>query len=75
MVSSFREIVDLWDSPDALAAELGAGVWAVRKWPQRRMIPAEWWAPLLRTETAQKHGLTAELLADLASREPAEARI
>lgn len=74
MVSSFREVVGLWDTPDALAAEIGAGVAAARKWPQRNAIPAEWWLPILRTETAQKAGLTAEVLALLAAREPAEAR-
>lgn len=74
MVSSFREVVGLWKTPDALAAEIGAGVPAARKWSQRNTIPAEWWLPILRTEVAQKAGVTAELLAALAAREPAEAR-
>ena len=74
MVSSFREVVELWDSPDVLASEIGAGVSAARKWPQRNSIPAEWWSPILRTETAQKAGLTADLLAEFAASEPAEAR-
>lgn len=75
MVSSFREVVGLWESPDALAGEIGAGVSAARKWPQRDNIPAEWWLPILKTRTAQDAGLTAEDLAALAARVPAaEAR-
>lgn len=74
MVESFREVVALWGSPDALAAEIGAGVSAVRKWPQRDSIPAEWWLPILRTSKAQSAGLTAETLATFAAREQSEAR-
>lgn len=74
MASNFREVVGLWESPDALAAEIGAGVAAARKWSQRNTIPAEWWLPILRTEVAQRAGLTAEDLAAFAAREPAEAR-
>lgn len=74
MVSSFKEVVGLWGSPDVLAAEIGVSVFAARKWPQRNTIPAEWWLPILRTPTASKHGLTAEVFAGLAAREPAEAR-
>ena len=69
MVSSFREIVALWGSPDALAAEIGVGISAASKWPQRNNIPAEWWAPILRTERAREAGVTAELLAELAASE------
>lgn len=75
MVSSFREVVALWGSPDALAADIGAGLWAVRKWPQRNAIPPEWWMPILQTEVARKAGLTADTLTALAAREPSEARI
>lgn len=74
MITTFRDVVALWPSPDALAAEIGAGTAAVRKWPQRDNIPAEWWLPILKTGKAQKAGLTADALAGLASRERAEAR-
>jgi hypothetical protein len=75
MVSSFREVVALWGSPDALAADIGAGIAAARKWPQRDNIPAEWWLPILQTEVARGAGLTAEVLTALAAREPVEARV
>lgn len=78
MISSFRDVVELWGpgtkGADALAAEIGAGVWATRKWSHRRTIPPEWWVSILRTEVAQKAGLTADQLAALAARSPAEAR-
>jgi hypothetical protein len=67
MVSTFREVVALWPSPDALASDLGAGVAAARKWSHRNSIPAEWWLPLLRTDVARKAGLTADDLAALAA--------
>lgn len=72
MVSSFRDVVGLWPSPDALAAEIGAGIAAVRKWPQRDNVPAEWWAPIVRTDVARSAGVTAEMLADLAARPRSE---
>jgi hypothetical protein len=74
MLASFRDVVALWPSPDALAAEIGAGMAAARKWPQRDNIPAEWWIAILRTETAKSAGVTAELLAELAARMSASAR-
>jgi len=73
-MSSFREVMALWSSTDALASDVGAPVTAVRKWWQRERIPAEWWASVLSTNTAESHGITADLLAQLAAREPLEAR-
>lgn len=76
-VTTFKDVVALWGSPDALAADIGASVAAARKWPQRDNIPAEWWLPILETDVARKAGLTAEMLASLAARpaaEPAQAR-
>jgi hypothetical protein len=72
--SSFRDIIDLWPSPDEMAAELEAGRWTVPKWKTRNSIPAEWWQRLLKTERAKSHGVTADLLTELASREIEEAR-
>lgn len=68
MVSSFKEVVALWESPDALAAEIGAGVWAARKWPQRDFIPPERWPSILATPTAKEAGLSADLFAFFAER-------
>lgn len=76
---SFRAVIGLWRSPGAMAAEIGASVASARKWEQRDRIPDEWWKPITESETGKAAGVTADLLADLASRkilprEPAEAR-
>ena len=72
MASSFRDIIGLWPSPDALAAELGAKAETVRKWRQRDSIPAEWWMPLIDVARARSVDLSAAEMATLAARrEPA----
>ena len=72
MANSFRDIIGLWPSPDALAAELGAKADTVRKWRQRDSIPAEWWMPLIEAAKARSVALSAAEMATLAvRREPA----
>lgn len=71
---SFRSIIELWPSREAMAAEIGANASAVSKWWQRDGIPAEWWAAVLATDCAVGAGLTAEALTVLAAREPIAAR-
>lgn len=73
-LSSFRSVIELWPSREAMASDIGAGASAVSKWWQRDGIPAEWWAAVLATDTASKKLLTAEALTSLAAREAAEAR-
>lgn len=69
--ASFRAIIDLWPSPDDMAADLEAGRWAVPKWRTRNSIPAEWWQRLLSTDRAKTAGVTADLLTEMAAREGA----
>lgn len=71
MVSNFREVVGLWKNFNALATEIGANREAVRKWSERNTIPAEWWAPILRTKKARWEGLSADLFAEFAARQVA----
>jgi hypothetical protein len=75
---SFRTIIELWPSREAMAVEIGAKPWAVSKWWQRDSIPAEWWSAVLATPIAQKSSLSAEQMAGLVARAPfaelAEAR-
>lgn len=73
-LSSFKAVIDLWPSREAMAADIGAGASTVSKWWQRDGIPAEWWAAVLATDTAAKKLLTAEALTALAAREVAEVR-
>jgi hypothetical protein len=78
--TSFRAIIELWPSKEAMASDVGAGPWAVSKWWQRNSIPAEWWSAVLGAEPAREAGVTAEMLTALAARdtasigEPAEVR-
>ena len=71
-ISSFRALIELWPSREGLAADIGAKPAAVSKWHQRDSVPAEWWAPILSTETAIKSRVRPETLIDLAARAPSE---
>jgi hypothetical protein len=73
-LDSFRSIIELWDSREAMASDVGAGNWAVIKWWKRDNIPSEWWVRVLSTGRAKSAGVTSDLLAELAARESAEAR-
>lgn len=73
-MSSFKAVIELWPSREAMASDIGAGAWTVSKWWQRDGIPADWWTAVLRTGLAKEKGLTAETLVSLAARVPVEAR-
>ena len=62
---SFPDVIGLWGSRADMASDIGATTEAVRKWEERKLIPAEWWLAILETATAQKAGLTAEMLVGL----------
>lgn len=70
--ASFRSIIELWPSREAMAGDTGAPATAVSKWWQRDRLPAEWWSAVLATETATINLVTAEVLTGLAARQPAE---
>jgi len=73
-ITSFRSIIELWPSREAMASDVGTTVPRVTKWGQRNNIPAEWWSSVLATDKAASAGLSAEKLTALAAREPAEVR-
>lgn len=68
-ITSFRSLIELWGSREAMASEVGASNWAVIKWFKRDNIPSEWWTRVLSTEKAKTIGLTSDLFARLATRE------
>jgi len=72
-INSFRQLIELWGTREAMAAEIGAKPSAVSKWWQRDSVPAEWWSPILATDVAIKEEVNAEALIDLAARTPTEA--
>lgn len=69
-ITSFRKLIDLWDSREAMASDIGAKAYVVSKWWQRKSVPAEWWSPILATDVAAKAGVTAETFVALAARNP-----
>jgi hypothetical protein len=73
-ILTFRDVIELWPSREALASDVGAAAWVVSKWWQRKSIPAEWWSAVLDTDRAREAGLNAEMLTTFAAREPVEAR-
>jgi hypothetical protein len=73
-LNSFTSIIELWDTLEAMASDVGASHVAVRKWSARKRIPPEWWSSVLSTDKAREAGVSAELLTRLAAREPAEFR-
>jgi hypothetical protein len=67
-INSFRALIELWETREAMATDINAKASAVSKWWQRDSIPAEWWSPILATEIAFKSKLRAETLIELAAR-------
>jgi hypothetical protein len=71
---SFRSVIELWETREAMASEIGARDRAVSKWWQRDTIPSGWWDAVLSTEKAKTSGLTSDILTRLAAREKDEVR-
>jgi hypothetical protein len=71
-INSFRALIELWETREAMATDINAKASAVSKWWQRDSIPAEWWSPILATETAFRERVRADTLIDLAARTPSE---
>lgn len=68
MISSFREIIALWDTPAALGAAIGAKPDTVRKWGERDRIPPEYWQRTIDAAKAKGRSISAEDLTRLASK-------
>lgn len=71
---SFRDVIELWPSKEALASDVAARAPTVSKWWQRDSIPAERWSAILSTDKARSGGVTSETLIELAARECPGAR-
>jgi len=64
---TFSDIIGLWPSVGALAAEVGVSTDRVRKWAERDSIPGEWFSAV--TNAARERGMdsvTTELMASIA---------
>lgn len=73
-INSFRDVIELWPSRQAMASDVPAPASTVSKWWQRDSIPSEWWSSVLNTDTAKSNEITSDKLTVLAARETAEAR-
>lgn len=69
-ITSFRALIELWETREAMASDISAKASAVSKWWQRDSVPAEWWSPILATEVAFKSKVRADTLIELAARAP-----
>ncbi|WP_299481016.1 carph-isopro domain-containing protein [uncultured Paracoccus sp.] len=67
-MSSFRNVIDEWGGPQRMAADIGASVWAVRKWHQRDSIPSEWWIAIEAASERLDHPVTVKDLAEISAR-------
>ena len=67
-IASFRSLIELWGSREAMASDIGAGASTVSKWWQRDSVPAEWWSVILATDKAVSAEVDAEALTILAAR-------
>lgn len=67
-MQTFREVMDLWPDTATLASDVGAPPYRVRKWRERDSIPSPEWRKLIEAAEAKGYPVTADLLADLASR-------
>jgi hypothetical protein len=72
-LTSFRSVIELWPSREAMSEDVGAGNWAVIKWWRRDSIPSKWWPAVLSTAKAAEAGVTLDVLARLTAREEARA--
>ena len=68
-LASHRAVIELWETREALAAELGEDSRMISKWWQRRRIPGIWWARIVALPKSAENSVTLDLLATLASRE------
>jgi hypothetical protein len=59
---SFRDIMNLWPSTDAMADEFGVSTMAVRKWWQRYRIPLEYWSEVLAAPRVKSAHITLDQL-------------
>lgn len=61
---TFLDVMDLWDSPQALADDLGYKLSRVQKWRVRRSIPPDSWSDLIEAAKRRGFNVTAETLLD-----------
>ena len=64
-MESFKDIINLWPSPQELADDLGENLHAVRKWRERGSIPSDRWLDLVEAAKRRHYRVTLNLLAEI----------
>jgi uncharacterized protein YjcR len=67
MMESFADVIARWPSIDDLAADLDQKPDTVRKWKQRRNIPADYWLDLIRSARKRRISLDERTLVRIAA--------
>lgn len=64
-MKSFRDVIRLWPSADAMAAELDLRINTTRHWLTRDRIPAPYWKKVLDAAQAKGAVVSAEDFVDI----------
>jgi hypothetical protein len=68
---TFLDVMNLWDSPQSLADDLGAKLTRVQKWRARRKIPPNAWPKVLAAARRRGFSVDADTLVRISARRPA----
>jgi len=66
-MKTFKQIIDLWPSLNALALDLDITPNRVAVWKHRDSIPCEFWLDLVNTKVAKDAKLPLHTLAELSA--------
>ncbi|WP_422036560.1 carph-isopro domain-containing protein [Reyranella sp.] len=68
-MQTFADIIDAWESPAALADDLGEEVGTVRQWRNRNRLPDRVWKKIVEAARARGiEGVSLDVLAGIAER-------
>ena len=69
VMQNFLEVIDLWPSVLEFAQDIGKKPNLIRKWKERDSIPSDAWLSIISAAQYRGlHGVTAEVLTEIASR-------
>jgi hypothetical protein len=60
MFETFRDVIAIWPTPDAMAEDIGHTAFAVRQWKTRDRIPAEWWLRVIAAAKKRRRSIRFE---------------
>jgi hypothetical protein len=67
-MKTFHDVIALWPSISALAADAGVTYGVAKQWRRRNSIPADRWAALVTAGQARGLDVSADLFAGIAHR-------